>query len=203
MLFTDLELSEMRAGETADRPDICTIFEPPKPTAEDRGQAPSAAYPGGWTEAVTNEPCLFYSTQGAGQEGLTAAQIQEAGDFSMEVRFDLSRPSASARVWIEPSRDSLTITNATNATPIVVTSASHPLQNGDGVLISSVAGNTAANGRWKVTRIDANSFSLNESVGNGAYVSGGTAKLSHDFEIVGIRDGSYSIAMIIDLKRAR
>jgi len=66
------------------------------------------------------------------------------------------------------------ITGATNATPIVITSTAHGLATGDYVDVSSVGGNTAANGFWPITVVDANSFSLNGSVGNGAYTSGGT-----------------------------
>ena len=71
------------------------------------------------------------------------------------------------------------ITNATNATPIVVTSATHGLTTGDIVLISKVGGNTAANEVSRVTVTDANTFSLQDPVtganvaGNGAYTSGG------------------------------
>ncbi len=71
------------------------------------------------------------------------------------------------------------ITNATNATPIVITSASHGHTTGDTVLISKVLGNTAANGVFRVTVTDANTFSLQDPVtganvaGNGAYTSGG------------------------------
>lgn len=65
------------------------------------------------------------------------------------------------------------ITGATQATPIVVTSAGHGLATNQGVVISGVGGNTAANGTWIVTFIDANTFSLNASVGNAAYTSGG------------------------------
>lgn len=69
--------------------------------------------------------------------------------------------------------DSGTITGATNASPIVITSANHGLNTGTLVTISGVTGNTAANGKWVVTRINASTFSLDSSVGNGAYVSGG------------------------------
>lgn len=71
-------------------------------------------------------------------------------------------------------RDQGTITNASNATPIVITSASHGLNTGTRVTISGVNGNTAANGTFTITQIDANTFSLNGSAGNGAYTSGGT-----------------------------
>jgi Ubiquitin-activating enzyme E1 FCCH domain len=71
-------------------------------------------------------------------------------------------------------KDSGTITAASNATPIVATSAAHGLSTGTRVTIASVTGNTAANGTWTITVLDANTFSLNGSTGNGAYVSGGT-----------------------------
>ena len=67
-----------------------------------------------------------------------------------------------------------TITGATNATPIVITSNGHGLVTGDGVVISGVLGNTAANGTFAVTKVNNNTFSLNGSAGSGAYTSGGT-----------------------------
>lgn len=68
------------------------------------------------------------------------------------------------------------ITNATNATPIVCTTpgAGHGLKTGDNISVISVGGNTAANGFWSVTVTDANHFSLDGSVGSGAYTSGGS-----------------------------
>jgi hypothetical protein len=70
-------------------------------------------------------------------------------------------------------KDQGTITAASNATPIQITSANHGLSTGTRVTITGVTGNTAANGTWTVTVIDGNNFTLNSSVGNGAYVSGG------------------------------
>ena len=66
------------------------------------------------------------------------------------------------------------VTGASNATPIVVTSAAHGLSTGQRVTVASVGGNTAANGTWIITRVSADTFSLNTSVGNGNYTSGGT-----------------------------
>lgn len=66
------------------------------------------------------------------------------------------------------------ITGATNATPIVVTSTGHGLATGDSVVVAGVGGNAAANGTWKITKINNNSFSLDGSVGSGNYTSGGT-----------------------------
>lgn len=71
-------------------------------------------------------------------------------------------------------RDTGSITGATNASPIVITSTSHGLQTGDRLTVVNVGGNTAANGTFTITKVDANSFSLDDSTGNGAYTSGGT-----------------------------
>lgn len=74
------------------------------------------------------------------------------------------------------------VTNASNATPIVITTGTaaggtHGLATGDRVTISGITGNTAANGNWAVTVINANSFSLDTSVGNGAWTGAGSGVL--------------------------
>jgi len=86
-----------------------------------------------------------------------------------KIKFYVDAPAAHVKVFDEVDR---TITNATNATPIVVTAPGHLRQSGDSVLIRNVLGNTAANGRWTVTVIDANTLSLDGSSGNGVYQSG-------------------------------
>jgi len=68
-----------------------------------------------------------------------------------------------------------TITAASNASPIVITIADHSYLTGNRVLISSVTGNTNANGAWNITKVDDDTFSLDGSTGNEAYISGGTA----------------------------
>lgn len=75
-------------------------------------------------------------------------------------------------------RDTGSITGATNASPIVITSTSHKLTTGTRVTIAGVGGNTAANGTFSITNVDVNSFSLDGSTGNGAYTSGGTWNVS-------------------------
>jgi len=68
-----------------------------------------------------------------------------------------------------------TVTGATNATPIVITtSVANGLVTGDQVVISGVTGNTAANGTFIITAVTSSSFELDGSVGNGAYGGGGT-----------------------------
>jgi hypothetical protein len=100
----------------------------------------------------------------------TQAYIIESGDTYFRFYKNNSRILEAAK----------TITAASNATPIVVTSNAHGFSNGDFVVVAGVLGNTAANntganGTWVVANITANTFELTGSVGNGAYTSGGTA----------------------------
>jgi len=78
---------------------------------------------------------------------------------------------------LDPSATGATITNATNAAPIVITAAAHGFSTGMRVTISGVLGNTAANGDFQIIVNDANTFTLQgpASVGNGNYTSGGVA----------------------------
>lgn len=79
--------------------------------------------------------------------------------------------------WTRPSNG--TVTNATNATPIVITTgAAHGLSTDQLVTISAVGGNTAANGTFRITVTGASTFSLQtftgtNVAGSGAYTSGG------------------------------
>lgn len=71
-------------------------------------------------------------------------------------------------------RNTGSVTGATNASPIEITSASHGLTTGTRVTITGVLGNTAANGSFIITSTGTNTFTLDGSTGNGAYTSGGT-----------------------------
>ncbi|HZZ81842.1 MAG TPA: pilus assembly protein TadG-related protein [Gemmataceae bacterium] len=68
------------------------------------------------------------------------------------------------------------VTGATNATPIVITSAGHGLANGNIINIAGVGGNTAANGTFKVASVTTNTFALQTTggtnvAGNGTYTA--------------------------------
>jgi len=65
-----------------------------------------------------------------------------------------------------------TITGATNATPVVLTTT-NALGVNDSVAVSGVLGNTGANGTYVVSAATGNSLTLSGSVGNGPYTSGG------------------------------
>ena len=75
------------------------------------------------------------------------------------------------------------ITAATQANPVVVTSASHGFSNGDHVFIQGVAGMTELNGRtFRVASVTTNTFALQtigsvnvNGTGYTTYTSGGTA----------------------------
>jgi hypothetical protein len=107
----------------------------------------------------------------------TVAESYTQTDLQAAVNKSYKAMDATYPVHADNSGSSAgkTITNATNATPIVVTATSHGFANNDVVSITGVAGNTAANGIWQITYIDGNTFSLNSSSGNGAYTSGGLA----------------------------
>jgi hypothetical protein len=78
------------------------------------------------------------------------------------------------------------ITAASNASPIIITSAGHGYATGDRVMVEGVVGNTAANGSWTITWVDADRFSLDGSTGNGAWVSGGYATRWQQLSVSGI-----------------
>lgn len=75
------------------------------------------------------------------------------------------------------------ITGATNATPISITCTAHGYSTGDTVVITSVGGNTNANGTWEITSTGTNTFTLDGSAGNANYTSGGTVRLRNNTRV--------------------
>jgi len=88
------------------------------------------------------------------------------------------------------------VTDATNATPIVCTSASHGRSNGQRILQTGIVGNTAANGVFIVANVTTNTYELQtiagaNVAGNGAYTSGGVlVKLDEDEFLVSVPSGA-------------
>lgn len=106
-----------------------------------------------------------------------------AGDYEVTLQFSGTNDGGGAAEFHLAPKIILntpkTITDATNADPIVVTSAGHGLKTGDGVIQSGVVGNTAANGDFIITRLGVDTYSLQTTAhadvaGNGDYVSDGT-----------------------------
>jgi hypothetical protein len=79
--------------------------------------------------------------------------------------------------------DTGAVAGASNASPIVITSAGHGLQTGTRVTVAGVLSNTAANGTFTVSRIDADRFSLDGSAGNADYTAGGTWHVSGLYQL--------------------
>lgn len=59
----------------------------------------------------------------------------------------------------------VTITGATAVNPSIITAPLHGFQTGDTIVIGGALGNTSINGRWTVTVIDANTFSVPIQIG--------------------------------------
>lgn len=123
-----------------------------------------------------------------------------AGNFLFQLRTSANAPLEpdSAPTWrlygpagvvangtgSAASMETGSVTGATNASPIVVTSASHGLSVGQSVTVTGVGGNTAANGTFVVSAVgSANTFTLSGSTGNGAYTSGGTWKTTGLYKV--------------------
>lgn len=110
----------------------------------------------------------------SGAISITLPTTLVAGNENTVV-FDFTTTS-SLSPTINQDATTVNITAASNATPIVITAVGHGFNTGDKVYITGVSGNTAANGTWVITRLTADTFSLNGSVGNGTYTSGGTVR---------------------------
>lgn len=80
-------------------------------------------------------------------------------------------------LWSTPQKNlistlPLTITNATNTTPIVLTtSAAHGISVGQQIKVSNVLGSTGANGVWIVTATTLTTITLGNSVAGGVFLS--------------------------------
>jgi hypothetical protein len=94
------------------------------------------------------------------------------------------------------------ITAASNATPIVLTTAAHGIPVGEvtWVNVTGVLGNTAANGTWVAQSLTTTTLRLRGSVGNAAYTSGGTLTIRGTFtriaELVNITPIGISFNMV-------
>src|SRR5574344_1574492 len=96
-------------------------------------------------------------------------------DVQEQLTSGIVLPDGSVDFTRLQSYKTYTVSNATNATPIVITAVGHGFLTGDKVYISDVGGNTAANGTFTITKIGTDTFSLDDSVGNGTFDANGTA----------------------------
>lgn len=133
---------------------------------------------------------------GTGQATLKSAAVNlvtlSAGNIKVKINGpsngDANHPVGNNGLYDIVTATSLSVTAATNAGPIqITTSTNHNLTTGDTVTITGVLGNTAANGTFVITVINPTAFTLNGSTGSGAYTSGGTVsphKITIKFALV-------------------
>lgn len=127
-------------------------------------------------ENVGEEDDLTNVVGNATTDTLTVG-VNGGGNYTATFHTSITSVGAASEMVIAVGitlNSALTISAATNATPIVCTSTAHGLLNGDLVTISGATGNTAANGDWFVTAKTADTFTLVDlqganSVGNGVY----------------------------------
>lgn len=139
----------------------------------------------GGTLAIANTSASTYGAFDAG--GYHVAQPDAPGSPTY---------SNAAGLTIAPSSTAGTaISNATNATPIAVTtSGSHALTTGDTVFIAGVLGNLAANGAFTVVVTSGTVFTLVGSAGSGGWTSGGTVYIPTTAEFIADVAGTTSNA---------
>jgi Tc toxin complex TcA C-terminal TcB-binding domain/Neuraminidase-like domain len=119
----------------------------------------------------------------AGALGNTAANGQFGVTVNTPTVFALNG-SAGNGAWtgggtISPLVSSVAVTQATNATPIVITTAApHGFASGARVSVDAVQGNTAADGVFTVTVGSPTTITLEGSEGNGNWTAGGTVALA-------------------------
>ena len=156
------------------------------------------AYGDGWiTDFADTWNSLFTSTLNTYTDVLlsyhtsgTSGLVTEKSDFGLSLTGDwfyslgYTNIAGTATVAVElnsaGAEATKTITAATNANPIEITSTAHGYPGGDEVEIVGVVGNTAANGLRKVVFVSADKYTLTDLLGvnvagNGTYSSGGTS----------------------------
>jgi len=126
-------------------------------------------------------PAFYYRVVREGTQITRQISPDNLAGFTLHPGFIVDGVEVAARYYSAYDacvlKESVAITGATTADPVVITSNNHGLQTGDTVSIADVVGMTEINGRaFTVTRVDANTFSLDDEDGTGhtAYTSGGT-----------------------------
>jgi hypothetical protein len=91
--------------------------------------------------------------------------------------YEIETQASNYILFPDYNRTVETVSAATNTIPIQITYNINVVgyfKTGQKVNITGVGGNTAANGTWTITVNGANTFLLDNSVGNGTYTSGGS-----------------------------
>ena len=142
---------------------VGSVFENVRVTQQNDGAT-------GWAFGLGANPNSF----GVAQNTLIRCKASFSGSKSTSYGYVFEGADNNTVLQSTAVGNKTLITDATNTTPIVITTAvSHLRQTGATVRILGVNGNTAANGTFTITRLSDSTFSLDGSSGNGAYTSSG------------------------------
>jgi hypothetical protein len=176
---SDQAISRMIQGGFLDFAALPTVTPDPSVT-------PGA--PEGWLDLLGQsffDEERFSATFATGSEIITNITGSVYGPYGPG-QYHVSSPLSSATysntlslTIAAGSNPGTSIAGLSNASPIVVTTTNpHGLSSGAYVTIFGAGGNTAANGSWQITVIDATHFALNASAGNGVWASSGSLWLA-------------------------
>lgn len=119
-------------------------------------------------------------------QGLTPTQVRTGSTLLKSVKI-VNFGQTAVKMWLKiwnRLNPAVTITGATNASPIVVTAVAHGFSNGDLVTIEGMVGATGGNGCWIVANKTADTFELAGSAAGGVWSSGGTAYAQHSHVVI-------------------
>jgi hypothetical protein len=148
------------------------------------GRIPATLSLGAFTAELLGRHLFHGHFSGLSDLGLTYALVTTSGVNYMAS--DFASGQASPRIGAFNFHDcgtgagtgsTVNVSAATNATPIVLTTAAHGKTSNDLIVVASVGGNTNANGNWQCTVGSSTTLTLIGSAGNSAYTSGGTVQL--------------------------
>ena len=139
------------------------------------------------TEVVVVADINTDGVNGSGTRSVTPYYSIDDGEIWVEVKpatgfAPINVGDGTYKEYTFTTRGEVSITDATNTTPIVCTSASHGYEENTVVLIAGVTGNTNANGIRRIVNVTTNDFELVNATtgvdiaGNGSF--GGTATMT-------------------------
>lgn len=112
--------------------------------------------------------------------GATNVRVIVGDDIRIKSSADPTSLGTNGTWTSSPLQPTINISSSTNATPIVVTCNAHGYANGDTIVITGHTINTNANGTWEISNVTTNTFTLVDSIGNGAGGATGTARLRNN-----------------------
>lgn len=121
---------------------------------------------------ATRNPNTVVSVFGQGPLVEYASMCIAAGGTALCMKTETNTPGEVLGADASP----LSIVSSTNATPIVVTTATHGMKDGDIVTVAGHLVNTSADGSWVIDVASATTFALRGAVGVGIGAGTGTVQ---------------------------